>query len=128
MLDSIKRYKLNEGIDLDKLLEAGFMIGGWQKEIESPKVSYACMLIDDIELCIEISTSGEIIFDDYKNILIFDDTIGQPYQAFYRNTKFPFLDKVIDKYNKKMDEFVSAGIFSELEKEKVKTKKKKLVS
>ena len=128
MLDNIKRYKLNEGIDIDKLLEAGFMIGGWQKEIKSPKVSYAWMLIDDIELCIEISTSGEIIFDDYKNVLIFDDSIGQPYHPFYNDTRFPFLDLVIDKYNKKMDEFVSAGIFSEIEKEKTKTKKKKLAS
>ena len=85
MLKEVKRYELVENITKEDLLKAGFKEGGWDSYILNPKVSYSCVLYEDIELHIEISTSSKKIkFNDYNNVLVFDDEIGQPYFPFYK--------------------------------------------
>lgn len=124
MLEEIKRYELAPNITKEKLLEVGFRKGGSNSEIPEPKISYSCVLHGDIDLHIEIHTPNdkEIEFDDFNNILVYDDESGQPYFPFYNNMQFKFLLKIINRYNKKMDQLVEKGIFIEKAKERVKQK------
>jgi len=125
MLKEVKRYELVENITKEDLLKAGFKEGGWDSYILNPKVSYSCVLYEDIELHIEISTSSKRIrFNDYNNVLVFDDEIGQPYFPFYKGIETEYIHKVIEKYNQKMDEFKEKGILKEKEQVKQKVKKR----
>ena len=125
MLKEVKRYDLSLNITKEDLLNAGFKEGGWDSYILDPKVSYSCVLYEDIELHIEISTSSsnKIKFNDYDNVLVFDDEIGQPYFPFYKGIRTEYIHKVIEKYNEKMDEFKEKGIL--VEKEQIKQKIRK---
>jgi len=128
MLNEIKKYKLNNNLTESNLKEVGFRPGGWMSSIEEPKLSYTKVLIEDIELHIEVSiNNGKVTnFDDYKNIYVIDDNYGQPYTPFYNsNVIFPYLNKVILRYNEEMDKLVSKGILKPiilngLETQKVK--------
>ena len=123
MLKSINRYELGNNVTIDMLSRAGFHSDyGWMKEIEKPKMTYFKMLDGDIELWIEISVKEEsnIEFDDEKNVAIIDDDFGQYYYGFYNDVSTPYINKVIEKYNKVMDGFVEKGILKrkKLENEK----------
>ena len=124
MLEEIKRYELAPNITKEILLENGFKEGGSQSDIPEPKISYSCVLHGDIDLHIEIHTPNDkkIEFDDFNNILIYDEEAGQPYFPFYNDIQFKFLLKIINRYNKKMDQLVDQGIFIEKEKNKQKIK------
>lgn len=126
MREIIKRYVLNEDVNVDKLISNYFSEGGFMKEIPSPKYSYGHYLIDEIEINIEIAVNsdGTLYFDDYDSIYIIDDTFGQPYYPFYnKDFENPFINKVIVKYNEFMDEFVKKGIFKEMVLEKEENNK-----
>ena len=128
MREIIKRYVLNDNVNVEKLVSNYFSAGGFMKEIPSPKYSFSHYLIDEIEINIEIAVNsdGSLYFDDYDSIYIIDDNFGQPYYPFY-NEKFdnPFINKVIVKYNEFMDEFVKKGILKELVLEKEDNKELK---
>lgn len=70
-------------------------------------------LYDSIELHITIKTNP-IKFDDFEDTLVLDDDFCQPYTPFYGDNykkdvkDFPFLEKVIDRYNQVMN---SQGVF-----------------
>ena len=72
-------------------------------------------LVDDIELDIYVQTVP-IQFNDFENIEVMDFAFGQPYTPFYGDNykkyinDFPYLQKVIKRYNKVMD---NLGIFEE---------------
>ena len=129
MLNNIKRYELSDNLTVAELKEVGFKKGGWIPEISEPKMNYTRVLIDDIELHIEVSViDGKVSnFDDYNNIYIFDDNYGQAYTPFYDSTSsFPYLDRVISRYNEEMDKLVTKGILKSVsleEKQKVKALK-----
>ena len=128
MLNEIKRYNINDNLTENDLKKIGFRPSGWIPNIEEPKMNYTRKLLDDIELHIEVSlNNGKVIdFDDYKNIYVMDDKFGQPYTPFYNSDViFPYLYKVITRYNEEMDELVSQGILkpiilNDLENQKVK--------
>ena len=126
MLNSIKRYELSDNLTVAQLKEVGFKQGGWIPGIDEPKMNYARVLIDDIELHIEVSViDGKVSnFDDYNNIYIFDDNYGQVYTPFYNSTSnFPYLDRVISRYNEEMDKLFTKGILKSINsKEKTKVK------
>ena len=85
MRKKIKNYKLTEDISIEKIKEIGFKKGGFMKEIPSPKYTYRKSLLDEIELCIEISVNEDnsLSFDDFNNILVLDEDFCQPYIPFY---------------------------------------------
>lgn len=110
----IKQYKLKPNVTKEDLLKAGFKNNGWQSQFKEPKVSYSTELInDEIALNIEIETDT-IKFDCYDNILILDKNFGQPYGAFYGNSEFEYLNRVIKNDNIKMEKLVKKGIFEEV--------------
>ena len=123
MREQVKRYELNNDVTIEKLKENGFKDGGFMIGLTSPKYHLIKYLVDDIEMRIEIDAT--LAFNDSENILILDEDFAQPYRAFYnRELDFPFLNKVITKYNKVMDELVDKGIFHEKKLEKGKVYKK----
>ena len=128
MRKNIKRYELNDNVTLNNFISNNFKEGGFMKDVPSPKYYYYQKLLKEIELYIEISVNKDktINFDDFKNILVLDDSFCQPYYPFYEGEiEFEFLNKVIENYNKAMDEFVEKGIFREkiVKDEKILTKK-----
>ena len=124
----IKKYKLNENVSIETLKKNGFKEGGFMNEVPSPKYKYNKYLVDDIELCIEISVNEDksLSFDDFNNVLVLDDEFCQPYTDFY-NTQNPdsivsgYLNRVISKYNEEMDELVKKGILQEQYKKENKS-------
>lgn len=77
--------------------------------------------IDDAEISVSIAFFRDISdWDDFHNVLVLDEDWGQPYIPFYGNnykadiTNFPFLEKVIAKYNEYM---ASLGIFTEVQED-----------
>lgn len=125
MLDTIKRYELNDYIDLDSLKEYGFKEGGFIYK-DSKKVFLSHMLKDDISIHMEIKVNedGSLEFDDFDSIYVLDEEFLQPYMPFYQDKTFGFLKAVIHSYNCFMDTLVEAGILKEKELEKVKTLKR----
>ena len=110
----INTYRLKDGITAEDLDKLGFKSGSWQgkyKNIEC--MSTFVGLHGRMELNLTIRTNS-IEFDDFEDALVLDDVFGQPYTAFYgKNYKgdvkdFPFLEKVINRYNNVMG---SMGIF-----------------
>ena len=117
MQNDIKRYELSDNISIEQLKKAGFRNGGWISEIKEPKIQYTRLLIDEIELHIEVSLIDEEVssFDDFHNIWIIDNDFCQPYSPFYDSTAdFPYLNRVISRYNKEMDKLVSKGILKSI--------------
>lgn len=129
MNKKIKRYDLNN-ITVEDLIKNEFKYceTGVINSIKTPRYFYIKFLCDEIELIIEIgiNENGTLSFDDYENVLLIDDDFGQPYNPFYRDTEFPFLDKVINKYNEAMDDLVKKGILVDkvLENENISRKRK----
>ena len=123
MREVIKRYELNENINISKLENNRFSRIEPNNKEHLLKYLYIEELLDDIELQIEIDIDkeGKYLFDDQESILIFDDAFGQPYQAFYNEEKdFPFLNDLIMEYNNSMDILVNKGILKEKELKKTK--------
>lgn len=78
-------------------------------------------VIDGEEIDVDIAFFRDISdWDDFHNVLVLDVDWGQPYVPFYGNnykediTNFPFLEKVIAKYNEYM---ASLGIFTEVQED-----------
>ena len=131
MRKTIKRYELNEDINICKLENNKFKRIEPNNKEHLLKYFYEEELIDDIELQIEIDIDqeGRFIFDDHnrENVLLYDDAFEQPYGAFYNEDRdFPFLNDLIDLYNSTMDSLVEKGILREkvLKKEKTLINKK----
>ena len=115
-MNQIKKYELNKNITLEQLEKAKFQKGGWITSVSHPKVRFFKVLHDDIELHIEIPIGDltNIKFDDFNNICVFDDEIGQPYYPFYHKTnRTDYINLVINKYNETMDSLAHQGIFKE---------------
>ena len=111
-----KEYILNDKLKIKTLKKNDFKEGGFMKNVPAPKYFYNKNLIDDIQLHIEISINpdGTFSFDDFDNIIVLDDNFCQPYYPFYTSDNdFPYLNKVIKKYNKAMDELIENGILKE---------------
>ena len=63
----------------------------------------------------------EYLFDEQKDIEIFDEAFCHPYNAFYDEDRdFPFLNDLIKEYNETMDGLVEIGV---LEPKKIKKNK-----
>lgn len=115
----INTYKLKEGITKEDLDKLGWREGSWQRQYKDVEcISKFIPLNKDIEMSIVIKTNP-IEFDDYDDILVLDDMFCQPYTPFYDEdnykedvTNFPFLEKVINKYNQAME---LQGIFEVVE-------------
>lgn len=125
MREIIKRYVLDDSVNIDKLVGNHFTEGGFISEIPSPKYSYSSYLVGDIEIHIEIAINldGTLFFDDCDSIYIIDDYFGQPYYPFYNETfDNKFVNKVIIRYNQFMDDFVKKGIFKQLNLDKEQNK------
>ena len=126
MRRDIKRYELNEEINIAKLEKCGFKRIEPNNKEHLLKYYHEIELIDDIELQIEIDIDqkGNFIFDDsnIECVLIFDDEFERPYQAFYNEDRdFSFLNDLIGLYNNEMDELVKQGILQEKKLKKEKT-------
>ena len=119
-----KNFSLSDDISIDKLIDAGFKLGGWIKDVEGPKYYICKNLIGDIEIQLEISVKDNYYeFDDFKNIYVIDDNFCQPYIPFYTSDYgFAFLNDVIDKYNDFMDNLVNKNILIENKLERKLTK------
>lgn len=137
MLSTVKHYDINTKLDLASLINAKFVNGGNNKEIETPKMTFSKVIFDDIELNIElpIGDLNNILFDELKNIKLIDTDIRdgnlkliqngkevkEPegiYKPFYDNTTpTPYLTKLVNAYNSEMDNFVRLGVFKEKVKE-----------
>lgn len=109
MLPSIKQYKLKPNITREDLLKAGFSEFKAGIILNKPVACYSTTIIDEIELYIEIEIDT-MKFDCYDNVLILDADFCQPYTPFYGDSEFNYLNKVIEKYNIKMDNLVSKGV------------------
>ena len=130
MRNQIKRYELGNNITVEKLKKCEFREGGFMRSVKAPKFTYYQPLIEDIELYVEIGLNDDntFSFDDSHSVEVVDDNICQPYYPFYNEEKdFPFLNKVIDEYNKTMDCLVCNGILKEKKLENKKNNKLKLV-
>lgn len=104
----INTYKLKDGIVVEDLEKLGFKEGSWLSEYKDIECMSKSMLIhDDIRLYMIIRTNP-IGFNDFEDTLVLDDDFAQPYTPFYGNNYknnvegFPFLEKVIDRYNNVM--------------------------
>ena len=105
----INRYRLKDNTTVDKLLKCGF------KENEEGDVFvYSTKLYSSIEIQIDIpkalllSISEINVFDEITHISVLDMYFCQPYTPFYNNfdkevADFVVLEKVIENYNKVMD-------------------------
>jgi hypothetical protein len=129
MRKEIKRYEINEDINISKLENNNFVRIEPNNKEHLLKYFYEEELLDEIKLQIEIDIdmNGNYIFDDhnYNHILLYDEAFSQIYGAFYNEDKdFPFLNDLIEEYNNSMDELVKKGIL----KEKVLKKEKTLIN
>ena len=108
MKDCINRYKLKDGITMDKILtelkerKIPFTEGG---KYVHKDAYYTCwhVLMDEIEVNIAFPEDLSK-WDDFDYILVLDDSFGQPYTPFYEaRHMFTYLLNVIGHYNKFMD-------------------------
>ncbi len=116
MREIIKQYELSNEISIYKLEKSGFIRKEPTEEDQLLRYSYIKPLLEDINLYIDIQITSDkkFIFDDNKTVELIDEDFGQPYGAFYNEDKdFPFLNDLIKKYNKTMDELVEKGILKE---------------
>lgn len=126
MREIIKKYKLSDNISIYNLAKNNF-IKVEPKDEEKLKFTLIKPLLGEIELHMEIiiNEDGSFLFDDYENIIIFDEDFGQPYQPFYNDEKdFDFLNDVIIRYNRVMDKLVEQDILKPVELEQENTPKK----
>lgn len=111
----MKRFKVKDGVTKEDLIALGFREGGtWIKQ--DAKLFVSKMLNNNIS--INIAFGDNIAdWDDFINIDVLDEDWGQPYTPFYGDnygkeiSNFPYLENVIEKYNKVMSEL---GIFEEI--------------
>lgn len=126
MREIIKRYELNDDINMYKLSKNDF------KRIEHEeetflKYHFSKELLDEItfNIDIKINQDKKYIFDDQKDVELFDEAFCHQYRAFYDEDRdFPFLNDLIKEYNNTMDELVEKGVFKPKVLTKTKTLKK----
>lgn len=114
MRETIKNYELQSNLTIEKLKMSGFLEGGFLKRVPQPKYFINKPLVNSILLHIEIVVNPDqtLSFDDFNNIIVLDDDFCQPYTPFYdESVDSNFLNSVIIRYNKIMDDFVRKGIF-----------------
>ena len=125
MREVIKRYELNENINIYKLEKSEFKRKEPTDENQMLSYHYIKPFIEDIELQIDIiiNKDGSFIFDEIEDITVYCEDYGQPYNAFYNEEKdFDFVNDIIKLYNKTMDSLVEKGIFKEKKLEETKQK------
>lgn len=107
----IQRYKLKDGVTKDTLLQCGFRPGGSYIAKDVVYMTYRA-LADSIDVNIGMPEDLSK-WNDFDYVLVLDNDFGQPYTPFYNfmngeikeKNCFPFLRKVIAKYNKVMSSY-----------------------
>lgn len=113
MREIIKEYELDDNISIYKLEKCNFKRVEPTAHDKLLEYYYVQKIIEDIYVFIQvgISSDNKFIFNDAKDIDVFDDDLDARYNAFYNEEKdFNFLNDVIRRYNALMDELVEKGI------------------
>ena len=112
-----KSYKLKYIPSQEQLIKLGARPGGtWICQYSKWYISFTGEFPDScgnfsIYIGFPDFEEGLVKWDDFSFVLVLDDEFGQPYTPFYgKNYKkyiqdFPFLECVIETYNKFMDSF-----------------------
>ena len=118
----INRYKLRDNIKKSDLQKYNVRSGGSWIISDAHKFIDRIFTIgskrDSCELSLNIAFKKNIYdWNDFDNILVLDERFCQPYTPFYQFLdgeidSFPFLDKVIQKYNEIMN---SIDLFEKIE-------------
>ena len=123
MREKVKNYELSASVDMYKLTKGGFKRVEHSDEATFLQYHFSKELQDEIKLHIDvrINKKMEYLFDEQKDIEIFDEAFCHPYSAFYDEDRdFPFLNDLIKEYNETMDGLVEIGV---LEPKKIKKNK-----
>lgn len=103
-------YIINDSITNELLLNNGFRKviykNGIKKEYEYIYIKY---LVGEVYMKISIYSSEDTMILD--SIRIVNDIDGLPYGPFYTNVKNEKVEKIKEKFDIQMDEFVDLGIF-----------------
>ena len=113
----INRYKFCDGVteEIKGILQSlGFHPGSWKRKDDHDWMSIWRPLYDSIEVHVDFDLTTKQ-WDDFENVLVFDDDFGQPYTPFYSYwngeiQEFPVLEAVVREYNRFMDSLVAKGI------------------
>lgn len=127
MREIIKRYELSDDINMYKLSKNNFKRIEHEEEETFLKYHFSKELLDEIKVHIDITINQDrkYIFDDQKDVELFDEAFCHQYRAFYDEDRdFPFLNDLIKEYNNTMDELVEKGVFKPKLLTKTKTLKK----
>lgn len=130
----VKRYELNTSATISQLKSLGFKEGYWEESTKECYVKenwlskfYSLDAKNDIEMYLSINLKDLANWNDFDNIMVIDDTFGQPYGPFYTYrdgrkilfvNQFPVLERIYTRYEKIMDELVDHGILKVVEKDR----------
>ena len=117
-MNTLNEYEMNENITSEKLVQTGFINDNnyWKYRKNIYKGTILNILIP--------------INSNKKNNEYSESSFLQPLSMFYTVLENSIsqanseLDKIIDNYNKVMDDLVTQGVFKHKEKENIKVKKR----
>ena len=121
MKKTINKYTINPDINLKKLAKAGFVEGGTDERIPSPKLTFETT-IDTMKLKIEICIEDikNIMLEEKVNIRLIDmdqSNFQQKevlYQSFYDESDIAYAQTVISLYNDTMDSLVKKKVLEKV--------------
>lgn len=122
----IKKYELDDEVNMYKLTKGGFKRVEHDKEETFLQFHFSKELLDEITVNIDITINKDkkYIFDDQKDVELYDEAFCHQYRAFYDEDRdFPFLNDLIKEYNETMDGLVEIGIFKPKKLKKTKSLK-----
>ena len=103
MNNTIKRFKLKDGVTIEALRNGGCTDGGTHVNENAIIGDHLWGAVDSIDF--DVAFPADLtLWNDFDYVLVLDDDFGQPFTPFYEYLNdccqlYPFLEKVVNAYN-----------------------------